>query len=91
MSILLLYPGLKLSFQHKSASKNLFLVAFSCWDSRLSVHDMDRKLNCGGITGCGDSYLEVTFRLLKILRLHALLHDVVGAVQSHSGKVPGHC
>ena len=36
MSIFRLYPGLKVSFEHNSAGKNLFLSACFCLDSRLS-------------------------------------------------------
>ena len=50
MSILRLYPGLKMSFEHKSARKNLFLSACFCWDSRLSLRQTDIKFKFGGTT-----------------------------------------
>ena len=43
ISIFRLYPGLKMSFEHNSDRKNLFLSACFCWDSRLSLHEMDQK------------------------------------------------
>ena len=91
MSIFPLYSGLKVSFEHNSVRKNIFLSACFCWDSRLCVREMDQKIKFGGTIGYGNSYLELLFRLSKILRLHAILHDVAGAVRAHSGKSPGYC
>ena len=80
-----LYPGLKLSIKHKSVRKNLFLSACFCWDSRLSLREMDQKFKFGGTIGYGDSYLEFLFRHLKVFRLHTILRDAAGAVRAHSG------
>ena len=91
MSIFRLYPGLKLSFEHNSVRKNLFLSACFCWDSRLSLRGMDQKDKFGGTIGYGNSYLELLFRHFKKFRLHAILHDAAGAVRAHSGKGPGYC
>ena len=91
MSIFRLYPGLKLSFDHNSVRKNLFLSACFCWDSRLPLREMDQKFKFGGTIGYGNSYLELLFRHFKIFRLHAILHDAAGAVRAHSGKGPGYC
>ena len=91
MSIFRLYPGLKLSFEHNSARKNLFLRACFCLDSRLSLREMDQKFKFGGNIGYGDSYLEFLFRHFKVFRLHAILHDAAGAVRTRSGKGPGYC
>ena len=52
---------------------------------------MDQKFKIGGDIGYGDSYLEFLFRLFKVFRLHAVLHDDAGAVQAHSVKGPGYC
>ena len=86
-----LYPGLKLSFQHNSVCKILFLSACFCWNSRLSLREMDRKLKCGGLIAYGNSYLDYVFRYSKVFRLHAILHDAAGAVRAHTGKGPGYC
>ena len=91
MSIFRLYPGLKLSFEHNSVRKNLFLSACFCWDSRLSLREMDEKFKFGGTIGYGNSYLELLFRHFKIFRLHAILHDAAGAVRANSGKGLGYC
>ena len=55
LSIFRLYPGLKMSFEHKSVRKNLFQSACFCWDSRLSLQDMDLKFKFCGTLGYGDS------------------------------------
>ena len=91
MSIFRLHPGLKMSFEDKSVRKNLFLSACFCWDSRVSLREMDLKFMFGATIGYGDSYLEFLFRHLKVFRLHAILHDATGAVRAHSGKGPGYC
>ena len=91
MSIFRLYPGLKLSFEHNSLRKNLFLSACFCCDSRLSLREMDQKFKFGGTIGYGDSYLEFLFRRSKLFRLQAELHDAAGAVRVHSAKGPGYC
>ena len=91
MSFFRLYPGLKLSFEHNSVRKNLFLSACFCWDSRLSLREVDQNFQFGGTIGYGNSFLEIIFRHFKIFRLHAILHDAAGAVRAHSGKGPGFC
>ena len=91
MSIFRLYPGLKMSFQHNSVRRNLFLSACFCWNSRLSLRQMDQKFKFGGTIGYGDSYVEFLFRHFKIFRQHAIIHDAAGAVRAHSGKGHGYC
>ena len=90
-SVFCLYPGIKLSFEHNSVRKNLFPKACFCWGSKLSIHEMDQKLNFDGLSGYGNSYLDSVFRYSKVFRLYAILHDAAGAVRSHSGKGPGYC
>ena len=91
MSIFRLYLGLKLSFEHKSFRKNLFLSSCFCWDSRLSLCEMDQKFKFGGSIGHGGSNLKFLFRHFKVLRLHAILHDAAAAVRANSGKGLGYC
>ena len=79
MSIFRLYPGLKLSFEDNSVCKNLLLSSFFCWDSRLSLREVDQKFIFGRTIGYGDSYLEFLFRQFKVFRLHPILHDAAGA------------
>ena len=78
-------------FEHKSVRKNLFLSACFCWDSSLSLHEMDQKFKFGGHIGYGNSYLDSVFRYSKVFRLHAILHDAAGAVRAHTGRGPGYC
>ena len=91
MSIFRLYPGLKLTFGHNSVRKNLFLSACLCWDSRLSLRELDQKFEIGGTIGYGDSYLDSVFRYSKVFRLHAVLHDAAGAVRLQTGTGAGYC
>ena len=91
MSFFRLYPGFKMSFEHNSVRKNEFLSACFCWDSTLSLREMDQTFKFGGTNGYGDSHLEFRFRHFKVFRLHAILHDAAGAVRAHSGKGPGYC
>ena len=80
-----------MSFEHNSVHKNLFQSACFCWDSKLSLREMDQINKLGGTIGYGDSYLEFLFRHFKIFGLHAILHDAAGAVRAHSCKGPGYC
>ena len=90
MSILRVYPGLKMLFEHNSIRKNFFPSACFCYVSRLSSREMDQKFKFGGTIAYGNSYLEFLFRLFKISRLHGTLQDAAGAVRAHSGKGPGY-
>ena len=91
ISVFRLYPGLKMSIEHNSVRKNLFLSACFCWDSGLSLREMDRKFKFGGLIGYGNAYLDSVFRYSKVFRLQAILHDAAGAVRSYTGKGPGYC
>ena len=91
ISVFRLYPGLKMTFKHNTVRKNLFLSACFCWDSGISLREMDQKFEFGGFIGYGNSCLDSVFRYSKVLRLHAILHDAAGAVRSHSGKGLGYC
>ena len=80
-----------MTFKHNSIRKNKILSARFCWDSGLSLREMDQKFLFGGLIGYGNSYLDSVFRYSKVFRLHAILHDAAGAVRAHSGKGPGYC
>ena len=90
LSILWLYQGWKTSFEHIIVRKNLFFSAGFCWESRLSLREMDQKIKFGETIGYGDSYLEFLFGHFKTFRLHAKLHDAAGAVRAHTGKGSGY-
>ena len=53
ISVFRLYPGFKMTFKHNSVCKNLFLSACFCWDSGLSLREMDQKFKFGGLIGYG--------------------------------------
>ena len=91
LSIFRLYRGPRMSFEPNSVRKNVFLSACFCWDSRLSLREMDQKFEFCGTIGYGNSTLEFVCRHLEAFRLHAILNYAAGAVRSHSGKVPGYC
>ena len=91
ISVFRLNPGLRMSFEHNSVRKNLFLSACFYRYSGLSLPEMDQKFKFGGTIGYRDSYLEFLFRHCKVFSLHATLHDAAGAVRAHSGKGPGYC
>ena len=91
ISVFRLYPGVKLTFEHNSKCKNLFLGACFCWNSRLFLREMDQKFPFGGLVGYKNSYLDSVFRYSKAFRLRAILHDGAGAVRAHSDKGPGYC
>ena len=91
ISFFRLYPGSELSFEHNSVRKNLFLSAGFCWDSRLSLLEMDHKFPFGGLIGYGKSCLDSILCYSKVIRLHAILKDAAGAVDAHSAKGPGYC
>ena len=86
ISVFRLYPGFKMTFKHNSVRKKLFLSACFCWDSGLSLREMEQKFKFGGLIGYGNSHLDSVFRYSKVFRLHAILHDTAGAVRAHSGK-----
>ena len=80
-----------MSVEHNSVRKKLILSACFCWDSRHSLREMDQKFKLGGSICHGTSHLDSVFRYSKMFRLHAILHDVAGAVRLQTGKGPGYC
>ena len=51
---------------------------------------MDQKIKIDGTIACRDYKVEFFFRPFEAFRLHAILHDAVGAVQPYSSKGPGY-
>ena len=51
ISVFRMYPGFKMSFEHNSVRKDLFLSACFCWDSGLSLREMDQKFKVAGLIG----------------------------------------
>ena len=86
-----LYAGLKMSFEHNSVRKNVFLIACFCWVSRFYLREMNQKIKFGGTIGYGDSYLNSVFHYSKVFRLHAIIHDAAEAVRLQTGKGPDYC
>ena len=66
-----------MSFEQNSVRKNLFLSACFCWDSGISLREMNQKFKFGGLLGYGISHLDSVFRYSKVFRLHAILHELL--------------
>ena len=90
INFFLLYPRQNLAFENNSVCKNRFLSAFSCWDSRFCISEMDQKFKFGGTIDYGGSYLQFLFPHFKVFRLNAILHDAAGAVRVQIGKGSGY-
>ena len=69
ITVFQLYPGLKMTFEHNSVRKNLFLSACFFWDSGISSREMDQKFKFGGLIVYGNSYLDSIFRYSKVFRI----------------------
>ena len=52
---------------------------------------MDQKYPFGGLIGYESSCMDYFFANSKIFRLHAILHDAAGSVNSTTYKGPGYC
>ena len=71
-----------MSIEHNSLRKNLFPSACLCWDSGLSLREMDQKFEFGGLIGYENFCLDSVFPYSKVFRLHGILHDAAGAVRA---------
>ena len=91
ISVFRLYPGLKMKFVHNSVRKNLFLSACSVGILDFLYMRWTKNLNLVDSLVMGILIWTLYFVTSKVFRLHAILHDAAGAVQSHSGKGPGYC
>ena len=80
-----------MSFERNIVCKNLFLSAYFCWDSGLSLRQRDQKFKLGVLIGYGNSCSDSVFIYSKAIRPHAILHDAAGAVQSRSVGGPDYC
>ena len=83
MSIFRVYPVLKMSFEHNIDHKNLLLSACFCWNSRLSLRNVDQKYIFGRTIGYGYSYLEINFIISKYLdytQYHMVLLEQCGNI-----------
>ena len=75
-----------MSFEHNSVCKNFFVSACCCWDSGVSLRELDQKIKFGGLIRYGNSCFDSVFGYSKVIRLHTILHDAAGAVRAHSGR-----
>ena len=86
-----LYPGLKLSFEHNSFRKSLFLGACFWWNATISLREVDQSFTLHATIGYVVSYLEFLVRHFKVTRLHVIPHYAAGALRAHSDKAPDYC
>ena len=91
LNIFRLYLKVKSRIFHTCARKNLLLSACYYWAGTLSLQEVDQNFLHGGNIGYGDSHLGSMFRVSKVFRLHAILHDAAGAVRLQIGDRPGYC
>ena len=57
-------------------------------------HNFEKKWTknfFGGLIGYGNSCMDYFFANSKVFRLHAILHDAAGSVNSTTYKGPGFC
>ena len=78
-----LYPGLKLSIEHNSVCKKLFLRACFCWDSGLSLGEMDQKFEFGGLIGYRNLVWTLYFvhrKYLDYMQYYTMLLEQCGHI-----------
>ena len=90
LCFLRLSSGPKKSSEHKSVRKNQLLNACRCLNVRLSLREMDQKVQFGGNNGYRESHLEF-FCHSKVFRWQKKFLDPAGAVRSQAGNVLDYC
>ena len=74
-------------FPENEKRKNCFLAAGKILDKNINLEEINQKFPHGGLIGYGISFLDFFFARLKVFRLHAILHDSVGAVKATTTRV----
>ena len=82
---------IKHDFSSNTKRKNYFLCTCIVLDPNINLKEMDQKFPFGGLIGYGNSCMDYFFANSKTLRLHAILHDAAGSVNSTTYKGPGYC
>ena len=85
-----IFGGRNLTFAKNSKRKNYFLAACKCINPHIDLYNVNVKSPFGGLIGVDDSRLERIFSFLKIMRMHALLHDASGFKKRYSIEGPGY-
>ena len=55
-----------------------------------TLRTISKRNEYGGLIGCADSWLDPIFKPIKVLRLHAVLHDAGGYMKKTYGVNPGY-
>ncbi len=78
------------SFPCNSKRKIYFLAACLHFNPDIDLQIASKLRPYGGLIGIDNSSWEDRLKGLKILRLHAVLHDAAGFVHDHSQLGPGY-
>ena len=81
---------IKHDFSSNTKRKNYFLCTCFVLDPNINLKEIDQKFPFGGLIGYGNSCRDYFFANSKIFRLHAILHDAAGSVNSTTYKGPGY-
>lgn len=85
-----LYIIISNEFPENSKRFNYFLTTCKYIDKKGDLDKISLKCPHGGIIGIGNSRLDHLFRVSKLFRLHAILHDAHGFMKSEFDVGPGY-
>lgn len=91
INILNAYEWIKDTFLDNCKRKNWFLAACHALNSDADLHKINKDYEYGGLIGYGDSLLDLILSDVKVLRMHAVLHDASGCVKTLYNEGPGYC
>lgn len=87
----LAFQSISKVFITNSIRKNYFLAVCWCINNNADLMEIDTVATYGGNIGAGDSYLEPLLNSIKIIRLHAVIHDACGFMKTMYDIGPGYC
>ena len=73
---------IKYEFSSNTKRKHYFLCTCFVLDPNINLEERDQKFPFGGLIGYGNSCMDDFFANSKIFRLHAILNDAAGSVNS---------
>ena len=71
-------------------TENFFLAVCYFHDPSVDLKLINEKAPFGGIIGIGDSKLETVFGKIKVIKLHAVLHNSAGFMKTNCSRGPGY-
>ena len=81
---------LKKDFEDETEGKNSFLAVCYFHYPSVDLKLINEKAPFGGIICIGDSKLEKVIGKIKVIKLHALLHNAAGVMKTNYSKGPGY-